>query len=51
MRGGRLGIIRRRKRYYCLKCGKYHGKAALRKWYKHRRFRGEEPKQLLRTGD
>ena len=30
--------IPRRKRYFCSKCQKEHGKAALKKWYAHRKY-------------
>ena len=34
-------ITHRRKRYYCTKCEKFHGKKALKKWAAHRQYAGE----------
>jgi len=49
------GIQRRkiwvRKRYWCLKCEKMHGRAAIQKWYKHKPYRGQPPKQVNKIGE
>lgn len=31
-------VAARRRRYYCMKCQRFHGKAALQKWQKHRAY-------------
>ena len=36
-------IGHRRKRYYCLRCKKYHGRASTKNWWPHRKYRGKPP--------
>ena len=40
--------LHRRKRYWCSKCNKFHGGAALKKWAAHRVYEGTQPNPGLR---
>jgi hypothetical protein len=37
-----LGVVKTRKKYYCTECEKHHGKASLKKWYAHRKYKSDK---------